>query len=385
MFKAQRKAELAIYGALWVLLFVAPVLTVYAESHAHHAVYDWHGVIHAWRMLAVFAAVFAVHNFLLAPLVVYGGRRRLYALLVVVLMVGHCILQTSLDRRPPRMRTTEQTTRPRPAAQPGKRPAERPAPHPDKRPAEQPPLLLGGRQTIDIIILVLLLGLNLATKYFFKSADDQKRMKELEKENLQRQLEYLKYQLSPHFFMNTLNNIHALVDIDPDQARHTIEVLSQLMRYLLYEGNKPMVPLQREVDFIANYIDLMRIRYANDLRIATDLPPAAPDTMVPPLLFITFVENAFKHGVSYEHPSFIEVSVAADADGAVRFACRNSCRPQPASDEHGGLGLDNTDKRLRLIYGDTYTLRIDRQADTFDVHLALPPARPAAAAESPST
>lgn len=386
MWNGQRKAELAIYGALWTLLFLAPVLTIYAESHSHHAAYDWNSVVQAWRMLAVFFVVFVVHNTLLAPLLVYGGRRRVYVACVMLLLVGYGIFQATTDQMPPQMQGMEQRFHPRADRHrlaPDRQMTEHrsdmhPTRHADRndrhrmRPKDnRPPLFLGGRQTMDLIIMLLLLGLNLATKYFFKSAADQKHMKELEKENLQRQLEYLRYQLSPHFFMNTLNNIHALVDIDPEQARHTIEVLSQLMRYLLYEGDKPMVPLQREVDFIANYIDLMRIRYANDLRITTDLSPMAPDVLVPPLLFITYVENAFKHGVSYEHPSFIEVSVRV-TDGDIVFCCRNSRKSQTANAEQGGLGLANADKRLRLIYGNDYSLHIDRHAGVFQVDLRLP-------------
>ena len=146
---------------------------------------------------------------------------------------------------------------------------ERPDEHPDDRkaPKHEPPQAFGGEDSVAFIIMILLMGLNIGAKYFFKSLDDRKRMKLLEKENLSRQLEYLKYQINPHFFMNTLNNIHALVDIDPEQAKHTIEVLSKLMRYTLYEGNKTMAPLKKELDFITHYIDLMRIRYTDKVRI----------------------------------------------------------------------------------------------------------------------
>ena len=197
-------------------------------------------------------------------------------------------------------------------------------------------------------------------------------MKALESENLQQQLEYLKYQVSPHFFMNTLNNIHALVDIDPEEAKHTIEVLSQLMRYLLYEGDKSLVPLQREVDFIGHYVDLMRIRYANDVQIDVDLPRQLPKVMISPLLLITFVENAFKHGVSYEHPSFIEVKVEPSDDGGVCFSCRNSMK-STVDDKPGGVGLRNATKRLRLLYGDTCRLSIQSDAAEYCVRLQLPP------------
>ncbi len=172
--------------------------------------------------------------------------------------------------------------------------------------------------------------------------------------------------------MNTLNNIHALVDIDPEQAKHTIEVLSKLMRYALYEGNKTMAPLQKELDFISHYIDLMRIRYTDKVCITLSLPPMVPDVQVPSLLFTTFVENAFKHGVSYQKESFIEVSLRVDeATQEINFCCNNSRKPA-AEDKHGGVGLQNAKKRLQLIYGDEYELNVISNEEEYRLLLRLP-------------
>lgn len=234
-----------------------------------------------------------------------------------------------------------------------------------------PPFAFGQRDSVSITIMLLLLGLNVGAKYFFKSTDDRKRMKALERENLTHQLEYLKYQINPHFFMNTLNNIHALVDIDPEQAKHTIEVLSRLMRYMLYEANKPLAPLQKELEFIANYVGLMRIRYAEHVRITVSVPTIVPDVQIPPLLLIIFVENAFKHGISYERESFVEVSVTTDDDGYVDFRCRNSRKPSK-EEIHGGVGLGNVKERLQLIYGNDYQLTIQPTENEFEVQLRLP-------------
>ena len=261
----------------------------------------------------------------------------------------------------------------------------------EKKP--EPPRAFGGQDSVAFIIMSLLLGLNVGIKYFFKSLDDKKRIKELERENLNRQLEYLKYQINPHFFMNTLNNIHALVDIDPEQAKYTIEVLSKLMRYVLYEGNKTMAPLQKELDFIRHYVDLMKIRYTDKVRISVSLPtspsnPSSPsgnkeegtssalnlmDIQVPSLLFTTFVENAFKHGVSYQQDSFIEISVRVDeAAHEIYFLCNNSRKPEAEEKRKGGVGLENAKKRLALIYGDEYELKIDVNQEEYRLLLRLP-------------
>lgn len=249
--------------------------------------------------------------------------------------------------------------------------ADEKRPEPKDGEHREPPMVFVGEDTVALIIMALLLGLNIGAKYFFKSIDDRKRLKELERENLTNQLEYLKYQINPHFFMNTLNNIHALVDIDPEQAKQTIEVLSRLMRYMLYDGNKRMALLKQELTFIDNYVRLMRIRYNEQVRIDVSLPADVPDVQIPPLLFIIFVENAFKHGISYERPSFIEIEVKLTGDNKVQFLCRNSRKPSN-EEVHGGIGLANATKRLQLLYGTDYTLDIRPAAEDYTVQLEIP-------------
>ena len=142
------------------------------------------------------------------------------------------------------------------------------------------------------------------------------------------------------------------------------------MRYVLYEGAKNMVPLNREIDFLENYIELMRIRVADHVKISLELPERMPDCELPPLLFITFVENAFKHGVSYRQASFIDISIDA-VDGRLVFKCRNSKLPQ-SEDVHGGVGLQNVRQRLELIYPGRHTLEMHDGEDVYEVELTLP-------------
>lgn len=112
--------------------------------------------------------------------------------------------------------------------------------------------------------------------------------------------------------MNTLNNIHALVDIDPEKAKDTILELSKMMRFVLYEGDKKGVPITREFDFIRNYVTLMKLRYTDKVEVKVELPAEVPDYELPPLMLITFIENAFKHGISYQHASFIHVKAGIE-------------------------------------------------------------------------
>jgi len=243
-------------------------------------------------------------------------------------------------------------------------------PHRQFRPADGPPPIVGERDILAVVVLILMLAANLGIKSFFRSREDRKRLAELEKKNLEQQLEYLRYQINPHFFMNTLNNIHALVDIDPAKAQETILELSKMMRFVLYEGDKQGVPLSREFEFIRTYVTLMQLRYTDKVKITLDLPAEAPDKTIPPLMLISFIENAFKHGVSYQRESFIEVKVSVE-EGRLCFACRNSKADVP-NEEKGGVGLANVRKRLNLLYDNDYSLRIQDTPDVYNVELNIP-------------
>ena len=216
-----------------------------------------------------------------------------------------------------------------------------------------------------------MVGFNIAVKLFFKSFRDEEMLKELEHQRLQSELQYLKYQINPHFFMNTLNNIHALVDIDTGKAKSTIVELSKLMRYVLYEASNKTILLLREVQFLENYIAIMGLRYTDKVSIEMKFPIEVPEVQIPPLLFISFVENAFKHGVSYRNDSFVRVIVQQEEGNRLTFRCTNSNNGR-ADEQHHGIGLDNIRKRLRLLFGNDYTLSITQDKNKFDVLLIIP-------------
>jgi LytS/YehU family sensor histidine kinase len=239
----------------------------------------------------------------------------------------------------------------------------------DKLPERKPPIFFGERDIVAIIVLILMCGMNLGIKLYFRTRNDQKKLMALEKENLEQQLEYLRYQINPHFFMNTLNNIHALVDIDPEKAKDTILELSKMMRFVLYEGNKEGVPLSKEFEFIRTYIHLMRLRYTDKVKITIDMPKILVNKQIPPLMLITFIENAFKHGISYQHESFIDIKV--EISDKLLFSCRNS-KAEKANEEKGGVGLANVKKRLNLLYDNNYTLNIKDETDVYSVELTIP-------------
>ena len=196
---------------------------------------------------------------------------------------------------------------------------------------------------------------------------------QLDYERIQQQLAFLNYQINPHFLMNTLNNIHALIAIDPEQAQDSIVELSRLLRYVLYEGDHQFVPVQREVDFLGHYIRLMRIRFTDDVDVRFDVDLSHPSAGIPPLVMATFVENAFKHGVSYVEPSFVHIKIRTDY-GRLRLCCRNSKHERSSSmaEGSGGVGLRNARQRLNLLFPEDHTLEIDDAADVYTVSLDIP-------------
>ena len=417
----QSKYENVAYVALWGLLFTAPLLTLYLRTTSDsNLTFNWQEVWMVWRHFWVYLLIFLVHNFVLAPLLVYRQKRWLYVVLTAC-MIGaftlyQCSQQPERKFRGERMEMTgdkmempgeRQGHEPPPHleehdgefAEPQDRPQGMPQdrPHPEfrKHRPNEPHPIRSERDIVAIVIVILMCGMNLGVKLYFKSRNDQKKLRQLEKENLQQQLEYLKYQINPHFFMNTLNNIHALVDIDPEKAKDTILELSKMMRFVLYEGDKEGVPLSREFEFIRHYIQLTKLRYTDKVKISVNLPTEAPDKTVPPLMLISFIENAFKHGISYQHESFIDIKVSISND-RLHFTCRNSkadkaaiereqsdacidsaereqARPEvKPNEEKGGVGLQNVKQRLNLLYDNNYTLKIQDESDVYSVDLTIP-------------
>ncbi len=233
-----------------------------------------------------------------------------------------------------------------------------------------------GAEISKILIALMMLGVNLGAKYYTTYTLEKKRLAELEKENLRYRLEYLRYQINPHFFMNTLNNIHALVDDAPEKAKDSIVELSRLMRHVLYDSNGPTVSLAKEMDFLRHYLYLMRLRFTDRVRISCSFPEDEGGAKVPPLIMTTIAENAFKHGVSYKSDCNIRLSIALEGERLI-FRCANSIVPGQEDPSAGGVGLDNIRKRLSLLYGEDFVLHIAKSADEYEVLMVLPCEPPA--------
>ena len=185
------------------------------------------------------------------------------------------------------------------------------------------------------------------------------------------ELTWLKHQLNPHFLFNTLNNISSLTQIDPDKAQESIGQLSDLLRYALYDSEADRVPLESEVEFMDNYIDLMALRCNELTTVTKELEAPQGHVEVAPLLFISLVENAFKHGVNARHASFVRVSMKMEGDDLV-FVCDNSVFEKQGTDRIGsGIGLENMKRRLELLYPGRYTYKQQADDGTYTVEVSL--------------
>ena len=366
------------YMVLWVFVFALPVIgTYYRTMDQADASFEWEQVLRSWKDYVPFLLLFVVHDWFIAPLLVHENKKLTYLNIAggALLLFAFYTWNQSPDRQGPPPREQMEMR----LGEPGKMgiPPEKPdgnMGNPPPKPIGVPPIMIQEKLT-SIFVAMLMMGVNLGIMLYFKQRRREEDQKELTRQKLQQELDYLKYQINPHFFMNTLNNIHALVDIDPEKAKSTIIELSKLMRYVLYESSRPTILLNKEIDFLQQYITLMRLRYTNRVNIQVDMPAEVPGIEVPPLLFIPFIENAFKHGVSYEHESFIRVQMQLQ-DSYLCFACENSKKPQEKTtntdNPHSGIGLENVQKRLKLIYGNDYFYLTSDNEKTYEVSLKIP-------------
>ena len=181
------------------------------------------------------------------------------------------------------------------------------------------------------------------------------RLKELEAARAQAELRNLRNQINPHFLLNTLNNIYALTAFDTAKAQETIQELSKMLRHILYDYQQPTVPLQDELEFLENYVKLMRIRLPETVGVTFNTDISDSNIVIAPMIFISLVENAFKHGISPTEPSFIRINISAD-EHFIHCEIQNSNHPKTDADNSGhGIGLQQVQRRLELAYPDHYT------------------------------
>lgn len=344
--------ENVLYLLVWVAVVLVPILNSKMMSEEHIYLVN---LLTVWSKLLPYIFIFIMHNNLLVPKLLLKRRYWLYIFtslaMLVVLFYQLEFYQDSLRRLPY---------------------------------ASGDLYVVHGRASFtdlawywNVLLGIFMMGANVGIKFIFISIQTDQRMEALERQSLQAEMDYLKYQINPHFFMNTLNNIHALIDIDTEAAKDNVIELSKMMRYVLYDSENTETNIANELRFIENYIALMRIRYTDNVDVRLNVHDAVrPTAKVPPLIFIVLVENAFKHGVSYNKPSYIYIDLWC-SDKQIICQVQNSRHNKPATSESteksSGMGLENMRKRLDLLFGDEYTLLIDdTKQEQYIVKLTIP-------------
>jgi hypothetical protein len=345
----------AIITFVWVLLFAVPLLFGNFPDGT-----TWEHIFKIWKEYGLLFLLFLINRLILMPYLFFKGKRIAYFATASVLTLALLWIlyvnfnQNQMERRIEARELRRDLLQDRPPRHPL---APRPAPVPS----------YANLFILSILIFGFDTGLNISMRWV---ASEQNRI-QLEKENTENKLAFLRNQISPHFFMNTLNNIHAQIDYNADEAKSSIIKLSHLMGYLLYETQENKVSLQKEIQFIKSYIELMQLRYSNKVKIEVFIPEALPKVSIPPLLFISFIENAFKYGISYQNPSFIHIVFLFEPNN-LYFEVSNTVHKRDAKSEHSGLGIKNTRHRLDLIYGNNYSLNINELPESFNVKLNIP-------------
>lgn len=388
--KATRKLpENVIYLFLWLIFLAIPFMTndFSRVGGIKRIFYDW------LRMLP-FAIVFIVNNFWLLPYFLLKGKRIIYfsGLLIVIGVISSTfhILSPVLYKNDPRLieqRILQDPAYGREEMSPDKIPGVQNAPpvspdlfnKPGDKSANKTRSLQATNQAFfvllnTILISLLIAGFNTAIAVTNRWFADEQRRKEIEQEHIKSELAFLQNQVSPHFFMNTLNNIHSLIEGDKKMAQDAVLKLSEMMRYLLYESGRGTTTLKREIEFLHSYVELMQLRVDKSVEVRIELPDDYINVNLPPLLFISFIENAFKHGVSYREHSSMSFKLIQHP-GSVEFISENTVskfRNQASPSLHSGIGLTNIQKRLAMLYGEEHELEIRKSDNLFMVRLIIP-------------
>ena len=207
-----------------------------------------------------------------------------------------------------------------------------------------------------ILTLILIIALAVAVRMIQRWQHIEEARREAEAARAEAELSNLRNQMNPHFLLNTLNNIYALIAFDQEKAQTAVGELSKLLRHVLYENQQDYVPLYKEADFMRNYIELMKIRVTDNVKIDANINVRPDDsTPVAPLIFISLIENAFKHGISPQGKGEIKIDLS-QVDGNITCEIHNTCYPKRENDKSGsGIGLEQVSRRLELMYPDRYT------------------------------
>ncbi len=360
----KRYTAIAIHILIWVAIAVLPMLFKPSEVS-----FDLHQVQGIYLHLVITIFVFYISYSVIIPLFFY--KKKIAITLILLLLISTL---GSLGLNFARAKNAEHRMHTL-SAERAKRTIKMHKeinPTNNRMPRKQMKKMHTNRPLFNNFFFFLLIsGAALSIRATQKWMQEETDRKSLEADKASIELAWLKNQVSPHFFFNTLNNIHSLIESNPEFAQKSVHQLSKLMRYLLYESNGTVIPLSKEVAFIENYIGLMKLKLTDNVKVSFNYDVISKNISLPPLLFNPLIENAFKFGVSYQEESFIKIELKL-IDNNIVLTVENSTNKREANQEHSGIGLANLKQRLGLLYKKGYTLKVEESADRYKVELKIP-------------
>lgn len=316
---------------IWIVMIITPVLSSVPVAR------DWSTVLNAFKAslhtTGPACVLFFLNYLLLIPKFFFGDGKKKAIFYAVNIAIVALIVSRSIPR--PQM-----------------------PPLPDEVISHIPRRVIWGMRffriftatCMNVFIVVIAIGL----RSFIRSNDLIMKYEQERRNAAEAELSWLKNQLNPHFLFNTLNNISSLTQIDAEKAQDSIGQLSDLLRYALYDSENETVPVEGEIEFMQNYVNLMKLRCNELTTVECTLEAVRGDVKIAPLLFISLIENAFKHGVNARKESFVRIDMHQDGEDLV-FSCENTLFPKQESDHIGsGIGLENMKRRLDIIYPGSY-------------------------------
>ena len=351
-----------------VLIWVAFGLFFYRQLFLAENYVPYQYWIKQTITLSLLVTAFYFNSSVLVPKFLLKNHTALYFIIITGIVTGIAFINRSVDNglSPYPFGDAPFSKRSLPPAREQLRPGQ--------PPTLEPGIHFKMSDLFTVIISGLVVGISTTLTGIQKWQKNNQERKELEKDKITTELSLLKAQINPHFFFNTLNNIYVLTEVDPKVAGQAIHQLSKMMRYLLYDTQHGDTLLSQEIAFVKNYISLMKLRLTDVVKINMELPAELQDLPLAPMIFLPFIENAFKHGVSATQESHINI-IISQKEMVLDLTVNNSKinHNSTSLDINSGIGLANTRRRLDLLYPGKYKLDIGKPGNTseFTVHLVL--------------
>ncbi|MCH7410856.1 histidine kinase [Belliella sp. DSM 111904] len=225
----------------------------------------------------------------------------------------------------------------------------------------------------QLLVFFMVIGISTSVAAVQKWQIDEALRLEQNRQQIDSELNYLKAQINPHFFFNTLNNIYSLTNIDIEKSKSALLKLSRMMRYVLYETEKSNTLLSKEIDFVMDFVELMKIRLSSKVNLTISIPEKYQDAPVAPMLLLPYIENCFKHGISSQQVSNIYIGIEI-SNHTLILETKNSIfhsKDRTPEGKDSGIGLQNTKRRLDLLYDKKYVLQIDSENEEKTYHVLL--------------